>query len=804
MSRPLVGTYRVQLHPGFTFDDAVGTVDHLHRLGVSHLYTSPVLAAVPGSTHGYDVTDHSAVRDELGGDAGLRRLVAALRERGMGWIVDLVPNHVSVAHPERNPRWWDLLRHGRSSASAPWFDVDWSEGDDRVVLPVLGRSLDDELRDGALAVRPAGADVPDQEAIDGAARLVLGYHDLVVPLAEGTVTARDVGCPPARLRDILAAQHYRLSWWRAGDRNYRVFFDIDSLAAVRVEDEQVFDGVHQLLAEWVDDDLVDGVRIDHIDGLADPAGYLDRLRRLLGADRYLWVEKILVGDELLPSSWPVDGTTGYDAATWLTRVLVDPSAGPILDRLWHERADDARPYDVLEREAKRQVVSDNLSPDLDRTVRAGVRANIRTVAGDVVEADALRAAVVELAVALEVYRTYGVGAEELAPVDAERLDAAAALAAGHTDVEVLAAICERLRQPVDAAGVAFRTRFQQLSAPALAKGAEDTAFYRYLRCTALNEVGGDPGVLGADVDEFHAWASRRPPTDGSLVAASTHDTKRSADVRARLAALTHEPARWAEALAAWETVAGRHRTELVDRETEYLLWQTVVGAWPIDDGRLLPYLQKATREAKRRTTWTDPSADYEAAISTFARAVLADTTLVRDVDAHVQRWAMRGRALRLAEVVLRHTLPGVPDCYQGDQDWDTSLVDPDNRRPVDHSALDARLTEALRHADVEECGLGDGSLAKLWTVSRLLRLRRNFPEFAHAAYRPVEAGAGAVAFLRGPTLVVAAVRPGHPHDRIELDVERRDILRRDRVHRAGAHQLGAIVGDAGVAVLVPH
>lgn len=789
MKATLRATYRIQLHRDFTFDDAIDVLDHLTELGISHVYTSPVLESVAGSQHGYDVVDHTRVRAELGGEDGLRRLVAELRARDMGWIVDLVPNHVSVAVPRANPRWWDLLRGGRGSDSASWFDVDWDAGDGRVVLPVLGRPLEEELAAGALGLREHDGEV------------VIGYHELEVPVAAGTAGVDDIGADPSRLREILDAQHHRLSWWRAGDRNYRVFFDIDSLAAVRVEDERVFDGVHEQLAGWVADDLVDGVRVDHVDGLADPTGYLVRLRDCIGPERGLWVEKILMPDEALPATWPVDGTTGYEFARVATALAVAPSSEPVFEDLW--AAAGGERYHDLEEAAKREVVRGSLRPELRRVVAAAEAAGVED------PEDAL----VELVVAFDAYRSYGADRQPLVGADDLRLRHATDTARRRLPdrsarIDALAAL---LAAPGDEHAVGLRSRFQQLTGPAMAKGAEDTALYRHHRLVALNEVGGAPDRFGVAPGEFHEHQLRVAAVHpATLLAGSTHDTKRSADVRARLAVLSQRPGAWVEALARFRELAADHRPNALDAPTELLLWQTVVGAWPIDASRLTAYLTKATREAKHHTTWTEIAEDYEEGVTGFARSVLADARVVGAVEAFVGSIDAAGQETRLVEVVLRHTAPGVPDTYQGDQDLDLSLVDPDNRRPVDHAAIAARLAAAAEVGDVDGlAGRADGS-AKLWVTQRLLHLRRDRPQdLLGSSYHPLEArgsSGGVVAFTRGDDLVVAVdARPGAGSPDAVVDVpagEWQDVLRRDHfVAGSGAVTAAALWPGVPIAVL---
>ncbi|HEX2134067.1 MAG TPA: malto-oligosyltrehalose synthase [Actinophytocola sp.] len=691
-------TYRVQVQPAFDLDATASLVTYLHRLGVGAVYTSPLLAAAPGSTHGYDVVDPTRTNPDLGGEPARRRLVAAARDHGLGFVVDLVPNHMSVEVPAANPWWWDVLTHGRQSPYAHYFDIDWSRGP--ILLPILG---DDstagtlELRDGRLA-----------------------YHEHEFPLAPGT----ENGTPD----EVHERQHYRLVHWRRGNAEltYRRFFDITSLAAVRVEDPAVFDATHAEVLRWLRAGEVDGLRIDHPDGLADPGGYFARLRA--AADCWLVVEKILAAGEELPASWPVHGTTGYDALRQLCGVFVDPGGEAALTEL------AATPDFAVEEARSRRLIT-------DRSLVAELR-RIAALAPDVPED-----AVAELMVAFPVYRSYlpeGL-AHWTAAVDTARRrrpDLADALT--------------RLDQAVrDDPRGELATRIQQTSGMVVAKGDEDTAFYRYPRLTALNEVGGAPGRFGVGPAEFHAGAAARDAGwPAGMTALSTHDTKRSEDVRARLAVLAELPHEFAAAVRRW---SARH--PLGEPTLELLAWQSLVGTWPITPERLAAYLDKASKEAKLRTSWVDHDEPFEAAVNAWPAEVLADTATRADVEAFVARIAGPGWSNALGQKLLHLAGPGVPDVYQGTELFDLSLVDPDNRRPVDFAAREALLTRLDEGwlPDVDDTGA-----AKLHLVATTLRLRRDRPEL-FTGYRPLSAdgpAAGhALAFARAGVVAVATRLP---------------------------------------------
>jgi (1->4)-alpha-D-glucan 1-alpha-D-glucosylmutase len=647
LDRVPTGTYRLQLRREFGFHNAAAVVPYLADLGVSHVYCSPILQAAPGSAHGYDVVDHGRLNDELGGADGWRALVSACRDHGLGIVVDIVPNHMAIP----NDVFADVLTHGQDSPYAHWFDIDWSRHDGLVLQPVLPD--------------------PGDERVEG--------HALYVD-------------------------------WRRGNSelNYRRFFDVTSLVGLRVEDPDVFAATHRLIGELVNAGDVDGLRVDHPDGLADPRGYLEQLEKLSGG---VWtvVEKILEGDERLPGTWACDGTTGYDAAAAVTRVLVDPAdAAPMTD-LYAELTGSRESFADVVVAGKRQAVDVLFGAEVDRLARGYPRD-----------------AVVEMLVHFPVYRTY----------TGEYVDEAAAAAkrarpdlAGDIDVVVDAL---RTDEP-------FATRFAQTSGPVTAKGVEDTAFYRYSRLLALNEVGGDPGRFGSSVDDFHAFcaalASDWPATMTTL---STHDTKRSEDVRARLAVLAEIPDEWAAAVREWSTGE-------IDADTEYFCLQTLVGALPISADRLDAYLLKAVREAKRHTSWLDPDEDYERRLSAYVRGLLGDdrrmAAVGQWVDTHL---SAAGRSNSLAQKLIQLTMPGVPDVYQGQELIDFSLVDPDNRRPVDY--------DKRRH------GLGTLDEPKLLVTARALRLRRERPEAFAGGYRPLDAGEHAVAFGRGDDVITVATR----------------------------------------------
>jgi len=744
-------TYRLQLTPEFGFEQAGEQVDYLADLGVTHAYLSPVLEAVPGSMHGYDVTDHARIRGELGGEDGFRALAKRLRSRGLGVVLDIVPNHMAVpADMSLNRQLWSVLRDGRDSPYATWFDIDWAAQDNRMLLPVLGGPLESCLAD--LWVESSGG--PDGEP-------VLRYFDHVLPLWPGT----------ARLpmRGLLESQHYRLAWWQdaATELNWRRFFDIATLIGIRVENPAVFEATHQVITGLVAEGLVDGLRVDHPDGLADPRGYLDRLA---SATRGAWiaVEKILAADEALPSDWACAGTTGYDALRVVDGLFLDTAGGDALGAeyaRWCDVADGDRPaarFADVAAQAKREIAHGSLAAEVTRLIRL-----LTSRSPDVTEDDA-RAVLTEVLAAFPVYRAY-VHPGEL-PAEAAVAQIGAAVDGARQRLpkrlrgltaDLGAAALGKLRPVGGAAGRLgeFAVRFQQTTGPVQAKGVEDTACYRWSRLISLNEVGCDPDRFGVTADEFHAAAVRLAADwPATMTTLSTHDTKRQEDVRARLAVLAEIPQAWGRQVAQWHKDG-----TAVDPDTEYLLWQTVVGAWPIGGDRLAGYLTKAVREAKRRTSWVEPDQEYEAAVLALGARALEDPALAVSIASFVATIAGDAAVNSLGAKLVQLTMPGVPDTYQGSETTALALVDPDNRRKVDFAGIHADLAELDAHPG--EADLADGGLsrAKLLVTSRTLRLRRARPRWFAGGYEPIAAtGAAAghaVAFRRGQAVTVVTRLP---------------------------------------------
>lgn len=749
-------TYRFQIQPTFTFEQASQQADYLAALGVSHAYLSPVLEPAPGSTHGYDVVSHDVLNEEAGGAAGFDVLATTARAHGLGLVVDVVPNHMTTPTPAwLNHPWWLLLRDGRESDHAHWFDVDWDAEDGRVLVPVLGQSLEAVLEAGELSVAKDGGRHGDET--------VLTYYDHVFPVRRGTESLE--------LAELVEAQCYRLCDWHEGGTrlNYRRFFDVTTLAAIRVEDPDVFDRSHRLLLEEFRAGSIDGFRIDHPDGLANPGGYLGMLADATG-DAWVVAEKILEGHEQLPDDWRCAGTTGYDALLRVQQAFVDPAGAEPLTDLLTELVGEPQDLSVMVHAAKQQVVEQVQAAELNRLMRLLAR-----VLPDEDQA-ALRRALEALLVAMDRYRAYLAPGQPADPSQLHLLAQAEARAAAYldgSDLDALALVGQLVAggtvpqaQPEsDAARDELMVRFQQTCGPVMAKAVEDTAFYRYARLTGLNEVGGDPGRFGIATDELHDFASQQLRTwPTTMTTLSTHDTKRSEDVRARLSVISELPQEWRDWVSRARDLVRSQRQPALDAATEYFLWQTVVGAWPISAERLQTYATKAIREAKLHTDWLQPDEAYEAAVSAWVEAVTKDAAIGAHVEEWVARTADAARAVTLGQKLVQLVMPGVPDVYQGTELVDLSLVDPDNRRPVDFGSRRDRLARL-------DSGAGPVDLddEKLLVTSRALRLRRERPEWftgTTATYAAVPTSSRhAVALGRGDAdgthVVAVATRLAH-------------------------------------------
>lgn len=700
-------TYRFQFHRGFTFADAEALVPYLDRLGISHIYASPITTAVPGSTHGYDVIDPTRINPELGGEKAFRSLVAALKARDMGIIIDIVPNHMGVA-ASHNGWWNDVLAKGQASPFARFFDIDWSE---RLVLPILGAPLSETIAAGDIRL------LRDER---GAALMLYGEQRL--PLRDEDQD--HTGDLPA----LLDRQHYRLAWWRTAndELNWRRFFTISELAGLRIEDPTVFEATHALYFRLHDEGLVDGVRVDHIDGLTDPSGYCRALRQRLGPDAYIVVEKILGPGERLAIDWEVDGTSGYDFMETASAMLHDPAGEAPLTDLWETISGRPGAFAPEELQGRQDMLAWQFEGQLTRCVEA-----FAMIAPGGITHGMLRRAIERLLWVFPVYRTYGTATGAPDSDAAIRADVRERVQrfVPPGEEEIIDLVLGWLAGGDERAADAVR-RFQQLSAPIAAKAVEDTAFYRYGRLLSRTDVGFDATLFAMPVADLHKTIGETAKHfPHRMLATATHDHKRGEDVRARIAVLSEMPAKWRAAVQRWQEMNAA-RVGGVDPADEYMLYQSLVGAWPIDAERVIAWQQKALREAKLRSSWEAPDEAYEARASAMVEALLdpaRSAAFLEDLKRFVDRLDAPARANSLIVTTLRYTLPGVPDLYQGTELPDLSLVDPDNRRPVDY-ALRQRLIDT------------PGNLAgeKLHHIAGLLATRRAHPSlFADGDYKPL-------------------------------------------------------------------
>ncbi|RXH57200.1 malto-oligosyltrehalose synthase [Granulicella sibirica] len=829
MTRVPFSTYRLQLHKGFTFDDAAAIAEYLSALGISHAYCSPYLQAAPGSMHGYDVVDHRHVNEELGGAAGHTRLCKALGDNGLGQVLDIVPNHMSLG--QENHLWWDVIENGSTSRYASFFDIDWNPQEerlrDKVLVPILGDQYGVVLSAGEIRVTRrgncffvecAGQRLPvapnslpafltkaaEYAKSDELNFISASYGRLPVPafadrrrildrnrdkvvlndllkrlcaeqpgVCEGIDRSmNELNQNLDGLDDFLNQQNYRLAYWKTADQQlgYRRFFDVNTLIGLRVELDYVFDETHELLVKWLRQGVLDGIRVDHPDGLRDPLEYFKRLRN---AAPNAWIigEKILEPGEFLRENWPIQGTSGYDFLNVAAGVLLDPVGMAKLNDIYARFTGEPTDFPTIAHDKKIAVTQEALGSDVNRLTSLFVdvceqnrdhRDSTRTE---------IRRALREVASCFSVYRTYVV------PERGEMTD---------EDCEVveLAVKCAKDNKPEIGGGLfdfigdvltlkvtgklesEFVLRFQQFTSPVMAKGVEDTAFYCYNRLTGMCEVGGDPGRNGYSVAEFHAYSEKMQATHpATMVTLSTHDTKRADDVRARLAVLSEIPEEFGATVERWTIANDKYKTNgLPDRNSEYFFYQTLIGAWPLSLERAKQYMQKAMREAKQKTSWVANNQEFEDALNKFMESVLDDMVFMRAMESFVTGINRAGRMNSLTQTLLKYTSPGVPDLYQGSEIWDHSLVDPDNRRPVDYDLRRKLLKEIPLLTPREIMDRMEDGLPKMALIRGALHLRREKPEWfgPEAEYVALTATGPkadhAIAYRRGGRVVTVAPR----------------------------------------------
>jgi (1->4)-alpha-D-glucan 1-alpha-D-glucosylmutase len=820
-------TYRLQLHPKFGFAEAEALADYLADLRVSHVYLSPVLQAAPGSTHGYDVVDHAHLNAELGGDVAHQRMSETFARRGLSQVLDLVPNHMAIGTPA-NRWWWDVLENGPASRFASYFDVDWNasgSSDDRILVPVLGDHFGRVLEAGDIKVAledrrfvvryfdnvfpasprslgPVLADAAERCGNDHLAFLAEAFERLPHLYAkdredarrrhrekevlnrlldgwmadEAVVDALDASIQLLNgdvdgLESFLERQNYRLAYWRSGrhELEYRRFFDIDTLVGLRMEDEEVFNETHARTLGLVEAGFVTGLRIDHVDGLRDPRAYLSMLHRRVPTT-WVVVEKILEPGERIPENWPCAGTTGYDFMRQVTGLWIHAEGLESLHEAYRAFTGENERWEELVTDGKRRVLRDGLRADFERLASLLELVARRHRRHRDHARGTLRRGLQAFLVAFPVYRTYGVPTEQAHSLADRAVVETVAQRVKASEPDLDAELVDwlqdlllfRLRGDLEQE---FALRFQQLTGPVMAKGVEDTAIYRFHRLLAVNDVGLDPAHPVVDVDAFHGAmqeaASRAPH---AMLTTSTHDTKRSEDVRARLAVLSEIPDEWGERAAEWNQRAEVVGVGRVERSVRYAFFQTVVGAWPIDADRLEAYFLKLVREAKLSTSWTRQDDDYEAAVVDMVRKLMDDDVFLSGVEAFVGRIADAGWVNSTAQALVKLTSPGVPDIYQGCEMWDLSLVDPDNRRPVDYATRRAGLKAIAELSPEEVWQRRDEGLPKLYVTRAALRLRAELP-FAFdetGSYDPIPVkGEGAdrvLAFARGGRVVTVVPR----------------------------------------------
>lgn len=880
MQRIPVATYRLQLHADFGFDDAAAIAAYLHDLGVSHVYCSPYLQAAPGSMHGYDIVDHHKVNDELGGAEAHEHFSLRLGACGLGQVLDIVPNHMAISG-RRNRLWWDVLENGPSSRYSIYFDIDWQPREEKLrnklLVPILGDHYGKALARGEIAIKRRGGEffiqyfdhqlpaaprslppilsvaaqesgsdylaflsdslcrLPgpaltdrasvgerhrDKEVIRGLLERLIAETPFIGEVVDRTL--EQFNRDPDRLDEILELQSYRLAFWRTAKQElaYRRFFDVNTLVGLRMEDPQVFADTHALILKWLREGVLDGIRVDHPDGLRDPRQYFEWLRQN-APDVWIVGEKILEPGETLRGDWPIDGTTGYDYLNQLNGLFIESGNEQALTRFYAAFTQEPTDYADICRHKKHQVLRQLLGSDVNRLTSLLLEiCQSHRERRDYMRDDVIRA-LREIVAVFPVYRTYAVPErEEIADDDIRYTNDAIEMAKANRpdlDPELFEFVRDilqlRVRGPLE---TEFVMRFQQFTGPAMAKGVEDTVFYSFNRLVSLNEVGGDPGAFGVDPEAFHRFCQQTQRSHPkTMLSTSTHDTKRSEDVRARINVLSEIPDAWMQAVGRWSEINSKYKTSGVpDRNTEYMLYQTMTGAWPISKERIQSYMEKSCREAKQHTSWLSPNEGFESATRDFISAVYEDHRFLEDFENFVQLLVTPGRINSISQLLLKLTSPGVPDIYQGNELWTLDLVDPDNRRPVDYDLRRGLVAELPGLTVKQVWERIDEGLPKLWTIHHALKTRRQYPASfgEHSAYTPLYASGDKrrhlIAYLRGKAVAVLAPRLvwqlGADWSNTYLELPEgswRNVLTDKKVN--GGHlEVGKLLADFPTALLI--
>ncbi|HEU6447854.1 MAG TPA: malto-oligosyltrehalose synthase [Verrucomicrobiae bacterium] len=771
-------TYRLQFNEHFRFTDALALVPYLHALGISHVYASPLFKARAHSVHGYDVCDYGQINPEIGTEEDLEKLVIALRECDMGLVLDIVPNHMGVGTAE-NAWWWDVLKNGRASRYANHFDINWEPADEtlrgKVLVPILGDDCEKVLARGELKVGVQASACAAKSTLKRELQpeIVLRYFDNEFPITPNSLptnfSIERLNSDSAALNELVHRQNYVLTSWREDNLklNYRRFFAVSTLAAVRVEDENVFNDVHALLKKWIDRKWLDGLRVDHPDGLRDPKKYLERLRAL-APDLWIVVEKILQPHESVPGDWPVQGTVGYDFLNQINGLFIESKNEKAFLNLCSEFTGEPADSGGIVRRKKTLVLKTLFVTEINRLVEILVKIAPRHSHQNFPR-EQWREALTEFAADFGVYRTYirpddsYIGEDDfkyikqaIAKAKKSRPDLPADL---FDFLNGLMLLLFRGEMEND-----FVWRFQQLTSPAMAKGVEDTVFFCFNPFASINEVGGDPGKFGVSAEEFHGFCQNQNSNwPHSMLCSSTHDTKRSEDVRARMNVLSEIPDEWRETVLRWAKINERHRqNNFPDRNMEYLFYQALIGAWPISLERILAYMEKASCEAKQHTDWNNRNAEYDNALKNFVAATLADQTFVGDLEKFIATISGAAQVNSLSQLLVKLAAPGVPDVYQGNELWDFSLVDPDNRRPVDFELRKKLLVEIQNLSPEEIWKRRAEGLPKLWLTQKVLQLRSRRKDLFESDYQTIFAnGENAndiFGFIRGDNLIVVVPR----------------------------------------------